>query len=174
VVLHGKSRLFVISKVVKVTFYGHAGRHKLGAEIMNHYAIMANCSEEQACAVASLVMQHYAQGQVKLISGPRQGLVMMRVRETVANGLFNAGEVLVTEVKLELDGQFGFGMVLGDSPRRALAVALVDAALRKEDGDYHTRLVQHLTDIEQQLIDARQRMQALIATTKVEFDRMEA
>src|SRR5690242_13852742 len=66
-----------------------------------------------------------------LLSGPRQGLVMLRVRETIAESLFNAGEILVTEVKLELDGQFGFGMVIGNQPRKALALALVDAALRK-------------------------------------------
>ena len=99
---------------------------------------------------------------------------MLRVRETVANSLFNAGEVLVTEVKLELAGQFGFGMVLGDSPRRAMAVALVDAALRKDNTDYHEQLTKQLTDLEQQIVHENQRMQALVATTKVDFDRMEA
>ena len=141
---------------------------------MIHYSILANCSEEQACDVASLVVQNHAQSQIKLLSGPRQGLVMLRVRETVADSLFNAGEVLVTEVKLELDGQFGFGMVLGNSPRRAMAVALVDAALCKENTRYHQQLIQQLTDLEQAIIHNNQRMQALVATTKVDFDRMEA
>ncbi|GAC1403850.1 MAG: phosphonate C-P lyase system protein PhnG [Ktedonobacteraceae bacterium] len=141
---------------------------------MNHFHILANCSEEQACDVAALVLQNHTNSQVKLLSGPRQGLVMLRVRETVANSLFNAGEVLVTEVKLELDGQFGFGMVLGDSPRRATAIALVDAALRKNTASYHEQLIQQLISLEQQITHNNQRMQALIATTKVDFDRMEA
>ncbi len=141
---------------------------------MNHYAILANCSEEQACKVASLVVQHGGQSRITLLSGPRQGLVMLRVRETVANSLFHAGEVLVTEVRLELDGQFGFGMVLGDSPRRAMAVALVDAALRKGSTHYHAQLLQRLAELEQQTMQEKLRMQALVATTKVEFDKMEA
>src|SRR5882672_6707687 len=98
---------------------------------MNHYHIVSNASEEQVSRLADIVLSGYEHSQVRLLSWPRQGLVMLRVRETVANSLFNAGEILVTEVKLELDGQFGFGMVIGDSPRRALGVALVDAALRK-------------------------------------------
>ncbi len=141
---------------------------------MNHYSILANCSEEQACDIASLVLRHHTNSQIALLSGPRQGLVMLRVRETVANSLFNAGEVLVTEVKLELDGQFGFGMVIGDSPRRAMAVALVDAALHNDSSSYHEQLVQQLTDLDSQITRNNQRMQALIATTKVDFDRMEA
>ncbi len=140
---------------------------------MNHYSILANCSEEQACDVASLVVQNSTQSQIKLLSGPRQGLVMLRVRETVANSLFNAGEVLVTEVKLELDGQFGFGMVLGNNPRRAMAVALIDAALRKENSTYSEQLTQQLVALEQEIVAKNQRMQALIATTKVDFDTME-
>ena len=72
---------------------------------MNHYHALANCPEEQVCQLASIVLQSYRKSQVKILSGPRLGLVMLRVRETVANSLFNAGEVLVTEVKLELDNR---------------------------------------------------------------------
>jgi alpha-D-ribose 1-methylphosphonate 5-triphosphate synthase subunit PhnG len=68
---------------------------------MNHYHILANCSEEQVCGLAAIVLQGYQCSQVKLLSGSRQALVMLRVHETVATSLFNAGEVLVTEVKLE-------------------------------------------------------------------------
>ncbi len=141
---------------------------------MNHYSILANCSEEQACDVASLVVQNHLQNEIKILSGPRRGLVMLRVRETVANSLFHAGEVLVTEVKLELDGQFGFGMVLGNNPRCAMAVALVDAALHKENIVYREQLIQQLTMLEKDITHKNQRMQALIATTRVDFDRMEA
>ncbi|MBV9258895.1 MAG: phosphonate C-P lyase system protein PhnG, partial [Ktedonobacteraceae bacterium] len=70
------------------------------------------------CQLASIVLKSYEKSQVKLLSGPRQALVMLRVRETVANSLFHGGEVLVTEVKLELDEQFGFGIISGDRPRQ--------------------------------------------------------
>ncbi len=140
---------------------------------MNHYHILANSPEEQVCRLASIVLQSYQRSQVKLLSGPRQALVMLRVRETVANSLFHAGEVLVTEVKLELDEQFGFGMIIGDSPRRAMAVALVDAALRK-GGSIADQLQHELAELDRHLKRCNQQEQALVATTKVEFERMEA
>ena len=121
--------------------------------------------------MATTVLECYSTKQVKLLSGPRQGLVMLRVRETVANSQFNAGEVLVTEVKLELDGQFGFGMILGDSPRRAMAVALVDAAMRI-GGTVAEQLAVELRELNRAIARDHQRMQALVATTKVDFERM--
>jgi alpha-D-ribose 1-methylphosphonate 5-triphosphate synthase subunit PhnG len=138
---------------------------------MNHYHVLSNSSEEQVCQLASVVLEQYEQRQVKLISGPRQGLVMLRVRETVADSLFNAGEVLVTEVKLELDGQFGFGMIVGDRPRHAMGIALVDAALRK-GGAVADWLTQELTILDQQIAARNQKEQALVAATRVEFERM--
>jgi alpha-D-ribose 1-methylphosphonate 5-triphosphate synthase subunit PhnG len=138
---------------------------------MNHYHVLANSPEEQVCRLASTVLEHYEKSQVKLLSGPRQGLVMLRMRETVANSLFNAGEVLVTEVKLELDDQFGFGMIIGDSPRHAMGVALVDAALRK-GGAVADWLTQELTALDAQITTKNQKEQALVASTKVEFERM--
>jgi alpha-D-ribose 1-methylphosphonate 5-triphosphate synthase subunit PhnG len=138
---------------------------------MNHYHILANSPEEQVCYLASIVLKSYAKSQVRLISGPRQGLVMLRVRETVANSQFNAGEVLVTEVKLELEEQFGFGMVIGDSPRRAMAIALVDAALGK-GGPVADQLQHELVELDRQLGKSHQHLQTLVATTRVEFERM--
>jgi alpha-D-ribose 1-methylphosphonate 5-triphosphate synthase subunit PhnG len=138
---------------------------------MNHYHVLANSSEEQVCRLASTVLERYGSGQVKILSGPRRGLVMLRVRETVANSLFHAGEVLVTEVKLELDEQFGFGMIIGDSPRHAMGNALVDAALRK-GGEVADWLTQELTALDREISARNQKEQALVATTKVEFERM--
>jgi len=138
---------------------------------MNHYHILANSPEEQVCHLASIVLKNYAKSKVKILTGPRQGLVMLRLRETVANSQFNAGEVLVTEVKLELEEQFGFGMVIGDSPRRAMAIALVDAALGK-GGPVADQLLQELVELDQRLGKSHQHLQALVDTTRVEFERM--
>lgn len=140
--------------------------------VVNYYRILANSSEEQVCHLASLVLQAYPTSQLKLLSGPQRGLVMLRVLETVANSQFNAGEILVTEVKLELDGQFGYGMVLGDSPRRAMATALVDAALRQTEKSVELvgQLEQQLTELDEQLHLNRQHTYQAVATTKVDFE----
>ncbi|GCE48968.1 alpha-D-ribose 1-methylphosphonate 5-triphosphate synthase subunit PhnG [Thermosporothrix hazakensis] len=138
---------------------------------MNYYAILANSPEEKVNQLAEHVLKTYPQSHIKLLSGPRQGLVMLRVRETVANSRFNAGELLVTEVRLELDKQFGFGMVLGESARKAMGIALIDAAIRK-GGALAEQLKQQITELDQQLHHERRRLQALVAKTKVNFERM--
>ncbi|NWJ47224.1 MAG: phosphonate C-P lyase system protein PhnG [Chloroflexi bacterium] len=138
---------------------------------INHYQILANCEELLVCQLAEKVLMEYPTGQLRLLSGPLQGLVMLRMRESVEDRQFNAGEILVTEVKLELDGQFGYGMVLGKSERRAMAVALVDAALRK-DGLLAEWLKTELERINEILLSNRERLYQIVNTTRVEFETM--
>lgn len=138
-------------------------------EKINHYQILANSSVEALARLATFVLEKYPASQIKILSGPRQGLVMLRMRESVANSQFNAGEILVTEVKLELDGQFGFGTIIGDSARRAMAVALLDAAIRK-GGPVASQLEGEIAQLGEQLQQSRQRMHDLVASSKVEFE----
>lgn len=138
---------------------------------MTHYRLLANAPEDDVCRLAALVLQAYPREQVKILQGPRQGLVMVRMRETVANSLFNSGEVLVTEVRLELKEEFGYGMVIGSSSRRAIAVALVDAALRLEE-EVAARLRSELVAMEQQIAEKNRQEQLLSLATRVEFERM--
>lgn len=138
---------------------------------MNYYHILAHAKEDQVCHLATLVLEAYPKGMIQVLHGPQRGLVMLRVRETVANSQFNAGEILVTEVKLELDGQFGYGLVLGDGSRRAMAVALVDAAIRK-GGPVTHQLEQALIQLNLQLHDEQVRLYNIVATTKVDFEVM--
>lgn len=136
---------------------------------MNYYQLLAQSSEESVCELAAIVLQAYPTGNIKLLSGPQRGLVMLRVRETVANSQFNAGEILVTEVKLELDGQFGYGIAMGDCPRKAMAIALVDAAIRK-GGAVLQQLDAPLGELSRQLHESYQHTYTMAASTKVDFE----
>jgi alpha-D-ribose 1-methylphosphonate 5-triphosphate synthase subunit PhnG len=53
-----------------------------------------------------------------------------------------------------------------------MAVALVDAALRK-GGSVADRLQRELIELDGQLTQRHQQMQALVARTKADFERME-
>jgi alpha-D-ribose 1-methylphosphonate 5-triphosphate synthase subunit PhnG len=109
---------------------------------MHHSQVIANCPAEAAYELGAGIAVAYP-GDITVLTGPRLGLVMLSVQESVAESAFYAGEILVTEVTLELAGRYGFGMVLGNDPRRALAAALVDAALSL-DGDVAARLRREL------------------------------
>ena len=134
-----------------------------------HFRVLAHCNETHLTELAETVLTAYPMNTVTLLSGPRQGLVMLRMQESVADSDFNAGEILVTEVRLELDGSFGFGMVLGDNPRRALAIALVDAALRK-NGELALQLQRDIAALAESVQEQRRRDYAAVAASKVTFD----
>jgi len=134
---------------------------------MHHSHIMANCPVEAAYNLGAKVAEIYPDN-IKLLTGPRLGLVMLSVRESVAESTFYAGEILVTEVTLELSGRYGFGMVLGNDPRRALASALVDAALGL-DGAVATELRRDLNDLESGIREEQRQAFRAVAATKVDF-----
>ena len=136
---------------------------------MDYYAVLAAATEAEVCAVAADALGRAPVGEVRLLSGPETGMVMLRVRESVADSQFNAGEVLVTQVHLESDGQVGFAVVLGDAPRRAIAVALIDALLRS-GGEQADALTAALSDLRALTQERRRTMNRLIARTAVDFE----
>ena len=96
---------------------------------------------------------------------------MARVRETVDGEVFNLGEVLATSCEVLLDGEPGWGMVMGDDSERALCAAVVDAASRgpggmPEDLEDELRLQLALSR------EARRRRWTGVQPTRVEFEEM--
>lgn len=69
-------------------------------------------------------------GAVEVIVS-RTGLVMLPMRDTVQDAAFFLGDVLVAEAQVRLGGHGveGYGMVVGRDLERAMAMALIDAAL---------------------------------------------
>ena len=131
--------------------------------------ILSHSPVATVTAMAEQVLQHYPADAVTIISGPRVAMVQLRMQESVANSVFNAGEILVTETRLELNGTFGFGMIIGNDPTFATALAVIDAALRLP-GDPHADLHTAINDLGDQLSTSQQRQFAAANSTKVEFD----
>ena len=91
----------------------------------------------------------------------------------MSTGVFGAPELSAQPGEVTERTSPGFGMILGESPHRAMAVALVDAALRK-GGSVADCLQRELTELDSQLTQSHQQMQALVARTKAKFERMDA
>jgi alpha-D-ribose 1-methylphosphonate 5-triphosphate synthase subunit PhnG len=131
--------------------------------------ILSHSPVATVTALAEQVLQHYPTDAITIISGPRVAMVQLRMQESVANSVFNAGEILVTETRLELNGTFGFGMIIGNDPTFATALAVIDAALRLP-GDPHADLHTTIAALGDQLSASQQRQFAAANSTKVEFD----
>ena len=103
---------------------------------------------------------------------PRSGLMMMTATDSF-NTDFCLGEVLVTEARVIFRGCEGFGMVPGESPRRALARACADAVLGCAEP---TRIGEELEIFlrQEEVLQRAGRAKAasLIAATRVNFDLM--
>ncbi len=103
---------------------------------------------------------------------PRTGLLMLSVKDSFDTD-FYLGEVLVTDARVICCGVEGFGMVVGDHPRKALARAAADAVLRSGDRcAARTKLVEIITTEQEKRRKIVAESKALVAATRVSFDLM--
>ena len=67
-----------------------------------------------------------------IISGPSEGLVMVKTREHAKNTLFYMGEVLITETKIRHGSVVGTGLVKGSDNELSQAMAFIDLSIKME------------------------------------------
>jgi len=114
----------------------------------------------------------FSDEELTVSMAPRTGLLMQTVKDCFETD-FHLGEVLVTEARVCFRGVEGYAMVLGESPRRALARAASDALLRFDQPiAVKSRLIDLL--VQEEALQNKQQAEnaALVAATKVSFDLM--
>ena len=112
------------------------------------------------------------QCRIQVIRHPAIASMMVRAEDSVEGQAFYLGEALVTECELNVDGQAGFGLCLGDEPVRSYCIAFVDAILLLAD-DRADRVRAFLEEQEMQIKAKLLTEQAHIQRTKVDFKLME-
>lgn len=105
-----------------------------------------------------------------VLYGPEVGMVMLQIREPVAEERFYVGEVLVTSVEVELAGERGWCMRPGDDRRAALAAGLLDAAAEGAARASVEALCLQVAEREQHAARAEW---AGIAPTEVKFEELD-
>ncbi|MPZ99179.1 MAG: phosphonate C-P lyase system protein PhnG [Dehalococcoidia bacterium] len=127
---------------------------------------MSAAPDDQLVALADEVLEGF---DIELTRGPVVGLLMMRVEEPAEGLTFNFTEVTVSEAEVTAGDHRGYAMLMGRVPEKALAAAVLDAAL--EAGH------QAAPRIEELLVSARrdeterwsQRWET-VAPTRVQFE----
>ena len=121
--------------------------------------------------VVEQVLALFADEEIMVSSPPRTGLVMLTVKDSFDTD-FHLGEVLVTDARVSCCGVEGFGMVMGEAPRKALARAAADAVFRSTGCVVKDRLTDIIVSEQKKRNRRLSESSALVAATKVNFDLM--
>lgn len=132
------------------------------------FEILAQGEAEPLLTLAEAVL---AETPVVVVTPPRVGMIMLRLREPVDGEVFNAGEALVTEAQVTLGGEQGYAMRLGRQPEATLAAAVLDAAV--EAGHPLTAgILDRLAELEQAERARQAAAWRTVAPTRVSFEEM--
>lgn len=126
-------------------------------------------AKADAATVAALAEVYRAAYDLTVIKAPHKTLTMVQLREPVKSSLFYAGEVIVTEAVVSLDGTRGIAVIMGDDFEKTLNMAILDAA-------HNSGLLTDeatLRDLEADQLVQEQRDNALHLKTMVRFNSMD-
>lgn len=108
---------------------------------------------------------------IQVIDKPNEGVVMVKMRDSAKNGPFYIGEVLVSESKIEVNGNVGIGIIKGHHPNKAYKLALIDGAYNSCNSNikkWNKILLKEEKNIEQQ----HEIFNGKVRQTKVDFNTM--
>lgn len=127
------------------------------------------------CELGSLtafVQELEAEYQVKVVRQPAVCMTMVQAEDSVEGQPFYLGEALTTECELQVDGNAGYGLCLGDEPLRCYCIAFMDALLLSPDRNW--RRVEAFLEQQGAAVAAREQVEYNhIQRTKVDFKLLE-
>lgn len=124
----------------------------------------AECAELEAVLNAVVALPDY-----QIVKAPETGTIMVEGRAGGAGRRFNVGEATVSRAVVRLsDGTLGFSYALGQSRRKALVAAVLDALLQDE-ARRSGELGQKVRALGEVQAGKREHASRKAAATKVEF-----
>ena len=131
--------------------------------------ILCECD---AAALEAFIRELEPLHVIVIVRQPAVCMTMVRAEDSVESQPFYLGEVLVTDCEVQVDGQAGYGLCMGDEPVRCYCMAVMDALLQSEGGD--AGRARAFLEGQAVLIADRQKLEYnLIQQTKVDFKLME-
>jgi alpha-D-ribose 1-methylphosphonate 5-triphosphate synthase subunit PhnG len=110
--------------------------------------------------------------EVEVVGSPETCLVLMQIKDSVGQTPFYAGEVLLTEATVKVNGILAHGFTLEDEPVRALCHAVITAVMQSEMPE--KALIEEVLKEETERLRCRRiEEDGLIASSRVRFDIME-
>lgn len=145
--------------------------------VMNNPVADSTQSDDPTAAIIDMdeaevdeLLALLASEEIEISRPPRAGLLMMTVRDSLGTD-FHLGEVLTTEAEVTLNGERGYGLIVGEEPRKALARAAADALLRAgRPAELCSQVCNCLEQARQRQLKKNAADAALVAATRVNFD----
>lgn len=129
--------------------------------------ILARAEAGAVCDMARRLQEAYP---VTVVKAPGRTLAMITAREPVRAGLYYLAETVVWEAVVALDGARGMAATMADSAEKALAMAVIDAAVTRGVFSETETLLRWETEQESRAM----REHALHLQTMVHFTSMDA
>lgn len=131
------------------------------------FKILAKANAKEVMNMAQKIEKNH---NIVVVKTPNKTLTMVKMREPVKNTLFYIGEVMVTEVIVELDGVKAVAVTMGDDIEKTYNMAVIDAAYNA--GCFTDEKI--LIDMEQKQNQLAMKENAMHMKTKVNFNSMDS
>lgn len=131
--------------------------------------ILCECALEP---LETFVREMEQQCSVQVIRQPQVATTMIRAEDSVEGQPFYLGEALISECEVDVEGQAGYGLCLGDEPVRSYCIAVIDALLQLSDVRL-SKVNAFLLEQEGHIAAQVQSEHKQIQRTKVDFKLME-
>jgi alpha-D-ribose 1-methylphosphonate 5-triphosphate synthase subunit PhnG len=132
----------------------------------SHLTILTHAPAEAVKLFADDIIPHL--GEIAVLQN-RTGLVMLPYTDTAKGARFHLGEVLVSEAQVRIEnGVEGYALCTGRDLLQALAIALLDAALR---ANVQTELIHEFVRVQaEQQGQADDKLLRQVEATRVEME----
>ncbi|MBZ4653818.1 MAG: phosphonate lyase system protein PhnG [Peptococcaceae bacterium] len=133
---------------------------------MDYSLIVATGDLEKLKAIAEFIVESHP---FKITTEPSPGMVMIRVIDPLEKTPFYLGEAFVTQCEVEIDGNLGYGCVMGYEEERALYGAILDAIMGN-DHELASKVRPMLALVEKEILQRYEKETKKVARTRVNFD----
>jgi len=133
------------------------------------FKIMNKSPREKVIELAGEIEKDHT---ITIVKKPAKTLVMLKMREPVANSEYFLGELLACEAMVKIGDSRGMAVTAGDDFEKVLAMAIIDAACNAGIGEFY-QLTEKLREWDTFIKSEEEKEFARSMRSKVQFSVME-
>lgn len=130
--------------------------------------VLCECPLDSLKDFVETIERNYS---VRIVKSPDVCLTMVRAEDSLEKQEFYLGEALTTECEVEVNGEAGYGLCVGEEPVRGYCIAVLDALIH---GNITDSRVSDFLDQQNDVVSKTEKEEyARALQTRVDFKLME-